>query len=266
MAYSFCSINDKALGHGEPLRVREGQRILFHVLNASATEQRVMALPGHRFHVIALDGNPVPVPRLVDVLQLGPGERVDATVQMNRPGVWIFGCTKDVDRNNGLGVVIEYAGQMGFPQWAAPPSMRWDYTKFGRAATQSVPDRTINLVFQKVPGGPHGFDNWLVNGTKFPEKIGLREGGRYRFVLHNDSDDGQPIHLHRHIFEVVDINGRPTGGIMKDTVVVPPYGRVSVDLVADQPGSSLLCCHIQPHMDYGFKALLSTQAGGEATS
>ncbi len=265
VAYSFCSINDKALGHGEPLRVREGQRILFHVLNASATEQRVVALPSHRFQVIALDGNPVPSPRLVDVLQLGPGERVDATVQMNQPGVWILGCTNDVDRNKGLGVVIEYAGQMGFPQWAAPPDMRWDYTKFGRAATQSVPDRTINLVFQKVPGRPNGFDNWLVNGTKRTEDIRLREGGRYRFVLHNNSDCCQPIHFHRHIFEVVDVNGRPTGGIMKDTVVVPPYGRVSVDLIADQPGSSLLCCHIQPHMDYGFKALLSTQAEGDAS-
>ena len=28
-----------------------------------------------------------------------------------------------------------------------------------------------------------------------------------------------------------------------------------VDLVADQPGLTLFHCHIQQHMDYGFKAL-----------
>ena len=31
---------------------------------------------------------------------------------------------------------------------------------------------------------------------------------------------------------------------------------MSVDFTADQPGPTLLHCHIQHHMDYGFKALL----------
>jgi len=50
----------KALGYGEPVRVKEGQRVLFHILNGSATENIELALPGHQFQVIALDGNPVP--------------------------------------------------------------------------------------------------------------------------------------------------------------------------------------------------------------
>ena len=37
--------------------------------------------------------------------------------------------------------------------------------------------------------------------------------------------------------------------------MVDMYGRVTVDLVADQPGLTLFHCHIQNHMDYGFKAL-----------
>jgi len=44
--------------------------------------------------------------------------------------------------------------------------------------------------------------------------------------------------------------------VIKDTVVVPTYGRASVDFTADQPGPALFHCHIQQHMDYGFKALL----------
>ena len=50
------------LGHGEPVRVKQGDRVLFHVLNGSATEIRSLALPGHTFRVVALDGNPVPNP------------------------------------------------------------------------------------------------------------------------------------------------------------------------------------------------------------
>ena len=97
----------------------------------------------------------------------------------------------------------------------------------------------------------------MINGKEYPheQEFVLQEGARYRISFRNRSDDAHPLHLHRHLFELVDINGKPTGGIMKDTVIVPMYGRVSVDLVADQPGLTLFHCHIQQHMDYGFKAL-----------
>ena len=55
--------------------------------------------------------------------------------------------------------------------------------------------------------------------------------------------------------ELAEINGKKTSGIIKDTVVVPYYGRAAVDFTADQPGLTLFHCHIQQHMDFGFKAL-----------
>ena len=42
---------------------KQGERVLFHVLNGSATEIRSLALPGQLFRVVALDGNPVPTQR-----------------------------------------------------------------------------------------------------------------------------------------------------------------------------------------------------------
>ena len=62
--------------------------------------------------------------------------------------------------------------------------------------------------------------------------------------------------VHRHLFEIKEIYGKRTAGIIKDTVVVPLYGRAVVDFVANQPGLTLFHCHIQHHMDFGFKALL----------
>ncbi len=58
VGYDLFGINGQMLGHGEPIRVKQGERVLFHVLNASATEIRSLALPGHVFSVVALDGNP----------------------------------------------------------------------------------------------------------------------------------------------------------------------------------------------------------------
>ncbi len=79
-----------------------------------------------------MDGNPVPTPQSVDVMYIGPGERIDAIVEMKQPGVWILGATMDDARNGGMGVVIEYANQHKQPQWMAPAKSVWDYTIFGK--------------------------------------------------------------------------------------------------------------------------------------
>jgi len=46
VGYRLFSINGRVLGHGEPIRVKVGERVLFHVLNGSATEIRSLALSG----------------------------------------------------------------------------------------------------------------------------------------------------------------------------------------------------------------------------
>ena len=258
IGYQTFTVNGQCLGYGDPIRVKEGQRVMFRILNASATETIELALPGHEFYVVALDGNPVPHPNKVKVLQLGSAERVEAIVEMKHPGIWILGSTEKMVREAGLGVVVEYAGQHRQPQWIDPPRAPWDYTIFGKPASNAPPpEKTIDLAFEKIPGGAGKFNSWLVNGKSYPHEneFVLQKGTRYRLMMRNRSDDAHPMHLHRHLWELVEINGKKTAGIMKDTVVVPYYGRAIVDFTADQPGLSLFHCHIQQHMDYGFKAL-----------
>ena len=252
------SINDKALGSGEPIRVREGQRLLIRFLNASAIENRRIALAGHKMKVIALDGNPVPTPQTVDSVFLGAGERMAVVIDMNHPGIWILGATEKMVRESGLGVVVEYAGQHRQPQWIDPPKARWDYTIFGTETSNSpAPQQTIEMIFEKIPRGAGKFNTFLINGKPYPHEreFVLQQGTRYRLVMRNRTDDAHPMHLHRHLWELAEINGKKTAGVIKDTVVVPYYGRAIVDFTADQPGLTLFHCHIQQHMDYGFKAL-----------
>ena len=256
------SINDKSLGAGEPIRVSQGQRVLFHFLNASAIENRLISLGGHKFQVIALDGNPVPTPALVETLFLGAGERICAIVEMNNPGNWILGEPTDLIRNAGLGILVEYANQHKQPQWIKPASLLWDYTLFankpGASPTPNQPPaQNIDMVFEKVPRGAGKFNTFTVNGKPSPHdnEFVLHESQRYRLTFHNRTDDGHPLHMHRHQWELVDINGKPASGLIKDVIVVPFYGRAAVEFIANQPGLTLFHCHIQAHMDYGFKAL-----------
>jgi FtsP/CotA-like multicopper oxidase with cupredoxin domain len=257
--YEDYSINSHSLGHGEPIRVKEGQKVLFRILNANATMTHRLAFPGHKFMVLALDGNSVPVPREIEILEMGPAERVDAIVTMNTPGVWILGDADDAVRKAGLGVIVEYAGHTGAASWAPPANSRWDYTIFGHGENGAGSEgQLVPLVFRKKFAGNRWVDNWTINGKSYPktDPILVRANHRYRLQFDNQSDEAHPVHLHRHSFELRKCAGKPTAGIVKDVVVVPPRSQVEVDLVADNPGPSLFHCHQQLHMDFGFMTLL----------
>jgi FtsP/CotA-like multicopper oxidase with cupredoxin domain len=262
VGYRAFGVNGRKLGHGAPIRVRAGQRVLFHVLNASATEIRSLALPGHTFRVVALDGNPVPRPADVPVLWIGTAERVSALVEMDRPGVWVLGDVADDDRRAGMGIVVEYAGRAGTPQWTAPAKSIWDYRTFARPGPVAArPDQVIDLLVRKRNAADHGFNVWTLNGVPFSMAtdrpvMDVDRGKRYRLRLRNATDDIHPVHLHRHTFEVTHVAGTPTHGLYKDVVMLGGYQALDVDFTADQPGLSLLHCHQQLHMDYGFMLLL----------
>ena len=248
------SINGKMLGAGEPVRVRPGQRVLFRLLNASATMGHRLALPGHLLNVIALDGNPVATPRQVPYVDLGPGERVDAIAEMNRPGVWILGELKAGQRAAGMGIVVEYAGAEGAPRWLPIPDVPWSYAAFGGTAAVAEPDGRHTFVFRATGDGHH----WTINGKSYPktDPIVVRANNRYRWTFDNQSADDHPVHLHRHRFEIVRFDGRPMSGVWKDVVVVPAWKQVDVDVPATQPGLTLFHCHQQFHMDMGFMAMM----------
>jgi FtsP/CotA-like multicopper oxidase with cupredoxin domain len=67
------------------------------------------------------------------------------------------------------------------------------------------------------------------------------------------SMDDHPIHLHRHTFEILMVDGSPEmRGPRKDVVLVPAKATAEVEFVADNPGRTLFHCHQQDHMDRGF--------------
>jgi FtsP/CotA-like multicopper oxidase with cupredoxin domain len=265
VGYSAFTINGRMLHHGEPIRVQLGERVLFHVLNGSATEIRSLYLPGHTFQVVAMDGNPVPNPIRVPVLWLGTAERISAIVEMNHPGVWILGDLDDDDRRHGMGIVVEYANRAGKALWVAPPPFHWNYAHFAKAGIVApVPDHIITMLFAKDNAADHGFNRWTINGAAYPDSsqmmspsYQLEEGKRYRIHLRNASDDIHPIHLHRHTFEVTNYGGQPTAGLMKDVLMLDGYQEADIDFVADNPGLTLFHCHQQLHMDFGFMTLFA---------
>lgn len=269
--YAVSTINGKTLGFGEPLRVKRGERVLMHVLNSSPTEIHWLALAGHRFQVIALDGNTTPTPRVVPMLRLAPAERVCALVQMDRPGNWILGEVRKHVRAAGMGIVLEYADASGEPRWDQPSDLLWGYEPFAAdspATAPPAPVHPIDLVFESKFQGHGAMERWLINGRSYPATgiEPLIEGTRYRLRFINRSGDDHPVHLHRHNFELrrlgVPLEAEKPGapeirGIYKDVLLVPAGTRSEVEFTADHPGPTLFHCHQQNHMDLGFMMVIN---------
>ena len=260
-AYRYSTVNGRVLGYGEPLRVRQGQQVLMHILNSSPTEQHWLSLAGHQFRVIALDGNPVPNPMPVPMLRLAPAERVSAVVEMNHAGVWILGEVRKHIQAAGMGVVVEYSGSSAKPLWQQPEDLIWDYSQFA-STTPAAPSAgnliDIPLVFESKFAGHGAPDHWTINGKSWPntETITLTGGQRYRLQFKNRSSDDHPVHLHRHSFELRNLaKHHETGGIIKDVVLVEAQTEMAVEFTANNPGSTLFHCHQQNHMDMGFMML-----------
>ncbi len=257
--YDFATINGKMLGFGEPVRVKQGERVLMHLLNSSPTEVHWVALAGHRFRVVALDGNTVPEPRTVLMLRLAPAERVSALVEMDSPGRWILGEVRGSVQAAGMGIVVEYAEAAGKPVWTQPDALVWSYRQFAASsatdATDAAESERIELRFDSKFVGHGSEELWLINGKTYPhtDEPVLKQGIRYRLAMRNLSADDHPVHLHRHTFEVRRVTGsEEMSGLKKDVLLVPAKSSAEIEFLAGNPGRTLFHCHQQDHMDRGF--------------
>ncbi len=85
------TVNGKGFPATFPYTAKLGQRIRFRFMN-----EGVMIHPAHlhglTLEVFARDGYPLPQPFRCDTLNVAPGERWDAIVVADEPGVWAFHC------------------------------------------------------------------------------------------------------------------------------------------------------------------------------
>ena len=260
--HAYTTFNGRRLGHGEPIRVRHGERVMFRILNSGPSMGKRISLSGHVCKLVAMDGNQVPNPIMLERFNLAPGERVDVLVEMNNPGKWVFGEYSQQHRDEGVGIVVEYAHAKGDPLWVAPADTTWNLCDFTKGVTRYTPDHIYDMIFAEVPAPDGQLTRWTINGRSFPnmDNFMLEEGKRYRLNFHNPTNDLHPMHIHRHTFELTHYMGAYTSGLMKDVVTVVPHQSASVDFIADAPGLTLFHCHMTSHMEHGFMALFEYKA------
>lgn len=114
---SAFTLNGKSYPATHPIDVRRGERIRIRWINISAENFHTMHTHGHYQRLIARDAMPVAENVIEDTVELGPGQRVDVTVDANQsPGTWMVHChvldhTENADgMPDGLITAIHYLG------------------------------------------------------------------------------------------------------------------------------------------------------------
>jgi FtsP/CotA-like multicopper oxidase with cupredoxin domain len=195
--------------------------------------------------VIAIDGNPVPKRFPLDLLQIGPGQRLDLAVRIP-------------DSEGAVATLEDIRGTT--PKTIASlravgSSLKRDIGDLGPLAENPVAKADLSAAEQI----PLGYSFWAINKVPWPGDTPdptaplaeLKLGKSYVFNLENTTPHAHPIHLHGMSFTVISSSTRAVMPLVSDTYLIQPDEKVQLAFVADNPGDWLLHCHIIEHQKSG---------------
>lgn len=260
--YPLYLINGREPSSPPMFDVKPGERIRLRLVNAGSDTPFRVAVGGQPMSVIATDGYPVN-PVSTGVILIGMGERYDVVVTINRSGVFPIVARAEGKRGQALAVLRSGPGKLPAAN-VNPAELHGSLLSLSdlvAAPPVALPPGKPDVTYRVRLSGNMMSYNW---GLKVPKQSGVtlpvRLGQRVRLVFENGSAMWHPMHLHGHTFQLITDTGRP--GPRKDTVLVPPMGRVTVEFIADNPGQWALHCHNIYHAESGMTTVLSYVKGG----
>lgn len=254
ISYLAHCIDGAAYPNTKKLAVKVGDRVRLRVLNANPTQTRYVRLAGHRLTVTHSDGNRLARALEVDALRVGVAERYDAYVEITKPGAFLLQGLSSTPLAFEQAVVLYTDGMENAPPLSSPQSLDgvdyFTYEKAGGVSTAPVPNADYHWT---LGGGKYGSDAWTIDGERWPNtpKILVHRDQLVTVHFKNATDMDHPMHLHGHVFDLVEVGGvhhaRP---LQKDVSLVPANGGTTTwQFRADSPaGRWLLHCHNEIHM------------------
>jgi FtsP/CotA-like multicopper oxidase with cupredoxin domain len=261
--YDAFLANDRTLDDPEVFRVERGGRIRLRLINGATATNFWLDLGRLEGRLVAVDGMPV-VPVNGGRFEFAIAQRLDILLDLPAgEGAWpVFAVREGERARTGFvlatprGTVEKVASESAEP--VQPVGLALERRL--RAAQHLAPreaDRHHTVTITEAPGYV-----WLLNGAAHGNHTALpvRAGERVEITFNDQTTMAHPMHLHGHHFQVVAINGDRLAGAVRDTVLVPARGSVTIAFDADNPGKWALHCHHLYHMAGGMMTTLEYQS------
>jgi FtsP/CotA-like multicopper oxidase with cupredoxin domain len=254
IAYDAFLANDRTLADPEVIRTEPGGRVLLRLINAASSTQFWIDLGALTGTVIAVDGHPVRPVRGTR-LPLAMAQRLDVLIDL--PGKGAYPIVAQVEgKRVRTGIVLAASGapvsRLAAEAEENAPPVDLSLERRLEAVTPLAP-RATDVTHRVVLAGGMAPYAWSLNGEHWPAvtPLMIAMGQRVAIEMVNHSMMAHPMHLHGHAFQVIALNGAPLAGAVRDTVLVPPMGSVTIAFDADNPGRWAFHCHNLYHMVTG---------------
>ena len=258
--YPVYLVNGRVPTAATSFTAKPGQRIRIRLINAASDTAFRVALAGHVMTVTHTDGYPV-VPREVDAVLLGMGERYDVQITA---GDGVFPLVAAAEGKNAFARALLTTGA------GTPPEPDFQPAELTRRVGTvdlftAAPDVDLRLrqpdvnLQADLSGAMMQYD-WAINGKPYGsnQPLGIEQGQKAILNFTNTTMMWHPMHLHGHTFQVIKSDGSP--GARKDTAIVLPRHNLGVALVADNPGIWMMHCHNTYHQAAGMMTSLDYTA------
>ena len=253
--YDAYLANDRTLGDPLVVRCAPGTRVRLRLINGVTTTAFWIGTGALDGTVVAADGNPVH-PVSGRRFPLAQGQRLDILVTLPREGgAFPILAQREGDRHR-TGIVLASSGAAvrklsGMADAGVPPVDNSLERQFVAGAPLAV--RGSDAMHQVALTGTMAPYVWSMDGHTWGDHraLPIAKGQRVVVEMSNRSGMAHPMHLHGHHFQVVGLDGTPLSGAVRDTVLVPARGSVTVAFDAGNPGRWLFHCHNLFHMAAG---------------
>src|ERR1700730_17481435 len=252
--YDAFLANDRTFADPEVVRTEPGGRVRLRLINAASSTQFWIDLGALTGTVIAADGHPVR-PVRSNRLPLAIAQRLDVLIDLPGNGAYpIFAQVEGKRARTGIVLAASRAPVSRLATEAGENAAPVDLSLERRleAATPLAP-RAPDVTHRVILAGAMAPYAWSLNGEYWPNvtPLMIAHGQRVAIEMVNHTMMAHPMHLHGHAFQVVAINGAQLAGAVRDTVLVPPMGSVTIAFDADNPGRWAFHCHNLYHMMTG---------------
>ena len=251
--------NDRTLADPQVVRVEPGARLRLRVINGAAATNFWLDLGALKGEVIAVDGDPV-LPVSASRFELAMAQRIDLRLILpaGQGAYPVLARREGAVERTGIVLATKRAKIAKLaPKGDHAPPIGLALEARLRAREPLAAQALSRSLKADLTGDMMGY-NWSINGRRYGEDkpLVVRAGERVALVMRNQTMMAHPMHLHGHRFQLAAIGDKPIAGAMRDTVLVPAMGSVTVLFDADNPGQWAFHCHNEYHMAAGMMTSL----------
>lgn len=263
--YDAYLANDRTLADPEVVRVEKNARIRLRIINGSSGTNYFIDLGELKGELIATDGMPVE-PLRGSLFPLAIAQRIDVRVRIAQDGGFpVRALREGTTEQTGIILATNGATIRKLPDKNSAAAGLVDLKMESRfVAAQPIKSRPIDRSFDLRLTGNMARYEWSINDIVFdtkkpagqPAQVNVKQGERVALKFINETGMSHPMHLHGHSFQVIEINGQPLKGALRDTVLVTPKTSVTVAFDANNPGIWYVHCHVLWHLAAGMATLV----------